>query len=169
MLPSLVYASVLRAVSSLAAAFVLVAVPSRAFSGGGGGVHQQADSSQRVISCPSGDAVCDSFFLDGFRWKTIATADAYIAVRLFDTGWKMRADVYVLNTGSNRVDVLPEAFSLQVPSPKPKLLAYQSPYELASPFRSRHNGYCVSRHRRGQPPDAAHHCCDFRFNPRLRV
>jgi hypothetical protein len=101
----------------------------------GAAVSEQADSAQgsalTVVRWKDGAPGCDSYFADGTRYRSIAADSLYIAASVQDTGWKMRADVYVRNKGLDRVDVLPEMVSMSVVLPKAKELKYQEPRELA--------------------------------------
>jgi len=111
----------------LATAIVLT-VPGSALSA------QRANAvadSANVIAWAPGATGCDSIFSGGARYKTITTEDVYVSVSLQDTGWKLRADIYVRNKGLDRLDVLPEMVSLSVVSPEPKNLEYQEPGQLA--------------------------------------
>src|SRR5262249_40442380 len=112
-----------------------------AISTTGQGARGQTDSlapppPHEIVWAP-GSAACDSFFSDGFRYKSIVTEDVFVAVTIVDTGWKLRVDAYIRNKGDHRFDVLPDGFSLVSSSPETRELERQSPQQLAKSLNSK--------------------------------
>jgi hypothetical protein len=93
--------------------------------------------SNEVIRWRDGGPGCDSYFVEGAHYKSIATDDLYVAAAVQDTGWKMRADIYVRNKGRARLDVLPETVSMSVVLPDSEELDYQDPHKLAKSLEKR--------------------------------
>lgn len=54
-----------------------------------------------------------------------------VQVSLHDTGWKMRASVAIVNSGSESLAIRPSQFRLEEPAPAFRSLAYQDPAEMA--------------------------------------
>jgi hypothetical protein len=72
-------------------------------------------------SFPSGNSVVESLTANGIT----------VQVSLQDTGWKLRANVAVMNSGAQPVYVLPKLLTLDEVAPSRKLLRYQDPDRLA--------------------------------------
>jgi hypothetical protein len=73
----------------------------------------------------------DQFYHEGRLFKVVQRGDVIVAVGFRDTGWKLRADVYVVNRSLDRFDVVPEQFTLQAVSPRVVQILYRSPEVLA--------------------------------------
>jgi len=72
-------------------------------------------------SFPSGKSVVESLTANGVT----------VQVSLQDTGWKVRANVAVMNAGAQPIYVLPKLLTLDEVTPYRKLLRYQDPERIA--------------------------------------
>jgi len=90
-----------------------------------------------VVRWVGGAPGAGSFVQDGTLVETITMGSVSLAVSLRDTGWKMRADVLVANTGRLAFDVVPEWFHLESIERKRRGLEFQSPEQLARSLEKR--------------------------------
>jgi len=72
-------------------------------------------------SFPNGNSVVESLTANGIT----------VQVSLQDTGWKLRANVAVMNAGAQPVYILPKLLTLDEVAPSRKLLRYQDPDHIA--------------------------------------
>jgi len=73
-----------------------------------------------------------SSFLNGKNIVESLTANGItVQVSLQDTGWKLRANVAVMNAGTQPIYVLPKLLTLDEVAPGRKLLRYQDPERIA--------------------------------------
>lgn len=93
--------------------------------------YAQFPSERETVVWTEGAENCAKQFKNGIPLKITAWKDVIVVVALLDTGWKIRADVFVHNKSEDAVDIFPETVSLNMTAPKQKALAYQSPQQLA--------------------------------------
>lgn len=73
-----------------------------------------------------------SSFLNGKNIVESLTANGItVQVSLQDTGWKLRANVAVMNAGAQPIYILPKLLTLDELAPARKLLRYQDPERIA--------------------------------------
>jgi hypothetical protein len=86
---------------------------------------------------------CD-YLLENGQFVQIVRVDGIeLRAALRDTGWKMRAQVGVVNATKSRLDVIPDLFSLTVVEPKRKTLRLQGPEELAKSIDRRATWHAI--------------------------
>jgi len=90
----------------------------------------QTPATPPIIRCEE-DVTCTHQFVDGQKFKILTTDGAVIAVALRSNGHYVRADISVTNLAQRTVDVLPSEMTLQMDSPKSKVLAFVSPEQIA--------------------------------------
>ena len=74
----------------------------------------------------------DQFYSDGSVVESLTVDGVTVQVSLHDTGWKLRADIAVVNDGALQVSVTPSHFTLLAQAPHAHQLAYQDPKLMAS-------------------------------------
>ncbi|MGB8474032.1 MAG: SH3 domain-containing protein [Candidatus Acidiferrum sp.] len=73
----------------------------------------------------------DQFFTTNSLVESLTANGITVQVSLNDTGWKLRADVAIVNGGAEPVHFNPAAFTLDELKPRLRSLAYQNPRDLA--------------------------------------
>src|SRR5579859_5463865 len=74
---------------------------------------------------------CDDFISNGILVESLTVAGVTVQVSLHDTGWKLRANVAIANSGSEAVRIEPSQFILDDVGVNGKPLFYQDPAKLA--------------------------------------
>jgi hypothetical protein len=74
---------------------------------------------------------CDQFISDGGLVESLTVNGVTVQVSLYDTGWKLRANVAIANGGSESIHVEPSKFILDEIGPHGRPLFYQDPEQLA--------------------------------------
>lgn len=81
-----------------------------------------------IATWEAGANGCDQFMSDGYLVESMTVNDVTVQVALRDTGWKLRANVAVVNAGSREFKVDPAKFRLDSTA---RTLEYQDPDQLA--------------------------------------
>jgi hypothetical protein len=92
---------------------------------------EAAVSENGVVRWRSGQPGSQQLFSSGNLVESITANGITVQVSLVDTGWKLRAEVAVANSGEQAVDVQPKRFTLDELQPALKSLAYQEPSKMA--------------------------------------
>ena len=74
---------------------------------------------------------CDHFMSNGILVESLTVGGITVQVSLHDTGWKLRANVAIANSGSQAVRIEPSQFILDDVGVNGKPLFYQDPAKLA--------------------------------------
>jgi hypothetical protein len=74
---------------------------------------------------------CDQFISDGSLVESLTVNGVTVQVSLYDTGWKLRANVAIANGGSESIRIEPSKFILDEIGPHGRPLFYQDPEQLA--------------------------------------
>jgi hypothetical protein len=74
---------------------------------------------------------CDHFLSNGILVESLTANGVTVQVSLHDTGWKLRANVAIANSGSQPIHIQPSLFILDEVSVGGKPLFYQDPAQLA--------------------------------------
>jgi hypothetical protein len=92
-------------------------------------------SSTKTAICDE-SANCAHQFIDGHKFKMLTSDGITVSVSMIAVGKYVRADVFVLNSTAENVDVLPATFSLEEVEPKQKKLAYVDAEKIIRSARS---------------------------------
>ena len=84
-----------------------------------------------TITAPRAAGSPAGLFTDDVFVEVLSKDGVTVYAALQDTGWKIRANLLIVNASDHPVEVLPEGFSLVLSAPKPKRLPCQSPELLA--------------------------------------
>src|SRR5713101_9513550 len=74
---------------------------------------------------------CDHFMSNGILVESLTANGITVQVSLHDTGWKLRANVAIANSGPQPIHIQPSEFILDDVSVHGKPLFYQDPAQLA--------------------------------------
>jgi len=74
---------------------------------------------------------CDQFLSNGTLVESLTASGITVQVSLYDTGWKLRANVAIANGGSESIHVEPSKFILDEIGANGRPLFYQDPEQLA--------------------------------------
>ncbi len=74
---------------------------------------------------------CDHFMSNGILVESLTANGVTVQVSLHDTGWKLRANVAIANSGSQPIHIDPSQFILDEVTQQGKPLFYQDPAQLA--------------------------------------
>ena len=86
------------------------------------GVARWQEGTPGSVSFPSGDNLVESLTANGIT----------VQVSLQDTGWRLRANIAVMNAGAETINVLPKLLSLTEVAPARKPLRYNEPGRLST-------------------------------------
>jgi hypothetical protein len=92
--------------------------------------YESAALQNGVARWQAGAKGCDQFVSDNEVVESVTVSGVTVQVSLHDTGWKLRADVAVANTGAERLYVNPAKFTLNEAAGW-KSLPYRDPAQLA--------------------------------------
>ena len=84
-----------------------------------------------VARWTSGAAGSDQFMSDDSLVESLTVNGVTVQVTLHDTGWKLRANVAVANSGRAEVFINPAKFMMTELAPSARPLVYQDPKEMA--------------------------------------
>lgn len=90
-----------------------------------------ANTENGVARWQQGAPGCDHFISNGILVESLTTNGVTVQVSLHDTGWKLRANVAIANSGSQPIRIEPSQFILDEVTARGKPLFYQDPNQLA--------------------------------------
>lgn len=93
---------------------------------------QKTIQPENVVRCEPGPR-CVSLTLNGRSYKVINTPRFTVMVSISNEGVYTRADVSIANHTDTPLNMSPEDFRVEVVTPKPKVLLYVSPANVALP------------------------------------
>jgi len=92
---------------------------------------ESANIENGVARWQQGAPGCDHFLSNGILVESLTANGVTVQVSLHDTGWKLRANVAIANSGSQPIHIEPSQFILDDVSLHGKPLFYQDPAQLA--------------------------------------
>ena len=84
-----------------------------------------------VARWQEGSPGCDHFVSNGILVESLTINGIIVQVSLHDTGWKLRANVAIVNEGSESIRIEPSKFILDEIGANGRPLFYQDPVQLA--------------------------------------
>ena len=94
-------------------------------------VIESANIENGVARWQQGAPGCDHFMSNGVLVESLVVHGITVQVSLHDTGWKLRANVAIANSGSQAIRIEPSQFILDDVGVHGKPLFYQDPEQLA--------------------------------------
>jgi hypothetical protein len=92
---------------------------------------ESANTENGVARWQEGAPGCDHFMSNGILVESLTVNGITVQVSLHDTGWKLRANVAIANSGSRPIHIEPSQFILDDVGVHGKPLFYQDPAQLA--------------------------------------
>jgi hypothetical protein len=92
---------------------------------------ESANMENGVARWQQGAPGCDHFMSNGILVESLTVDGITVQVSLHDTGWKLRANVAIANSGSQPIHIVPSHFILDDVGVHGKPLFYQDPAQLA--------------------------------------
>jgi hypothetical protein len=92
---------------------------------------ESANMENGVARWQQGAPGCDHFMSNGILVESLTVDGITVQVSLHDTGWKLRANVAIANSGAQPIHIVPSHFILDDVGVHGKPLFYQDPAQLA--------------------------------------